>query len=235
MVGGHLEKGCRVLYLAEVTILKYAAPPLTRKSNEHGVSLLQARGRLNDGTTIPYALALSVGRYRGLATFSHGGAYGGYRSMLLRFPDKALSVITLCNTASAPPALAEEVGGVFLGLAAERSNYAGLNLSSGLFSDGADQTPAEPIGPRRRTDQVLRMAGAYYSDELELSVTLAAREGSLVLQRPGAEDIRFSLVSDDLLTNSDKMVLRVLRDAQGAVAGFALTVSRVRDLVFVRR
>ena len=43
VVGGHLEKGCRVLYLAEVTILKYAAPPLMRKSNEHGVSLLQEK------------------------------------------------------------------------------------------------------------------------------------------------------------------------------------------------
>lgn len=41
--GGHLEKGCRVLYLAEVTILKYAGPPLSRKNNENGISLLQPR------------------------------------------------------------------------------------------------------------------------------------------------------------------------------------------------
>ena len=38
--GGHLENGCRVLYLAEVTIFKYAGPQLTRKNNENGVSLL---------------------------------------------------------------------------------------------------------------------------------------------------------------------------------------------------
>src|ERR1035437_5481397 len=31
--GGHLEKGCRVLNLAELTITKYSAPPLTRKEN----------------------------------------------------------------------------------------------------------------------------------------------------------------------------------------------------------
>jgi hypothetical protein len=42
-IGGHLEKGCRVLYLAEVTILKYSGPPLVRKDNENGVSLLQAK------------------------------------------------------------------------------------------------------------------------------------------------------------------------------------------------
>ena len=41
--GGHLENGCRVLYLAEVIIYKYAGPPLTRISNENGISMLQAK------------------------------------------------------------------------------------------------------------------------------------------------------------------------------------------------
>jgi predicted DNA-binding protein with PD1-like motif len=41
--GGHLEKGCRVLYLGEVTIVKYAGTALTRKDNENGISLLQAK------------------------------------------------------------------------------------------------------------------------------------------------------------------------------------------------
>jgi predicted DNA-binding protein with PD1-like motif len=43
VMGGHLEKGCRVLYLAEATILKYSGPPLTRKDNVNGVSLLQLK------------------------------------------------------------------------------------------------------------------------------------------------------------------------------------------------
>ena len=41
VVGGHLEKGCSVLYLAEVTILKYSGKPLTRKDNANGVSMLE--------------------------------------------------------------------------------------------------------------------------------------------------------------------------------------------------
>jgi predicted DNA-binding protein with PD1-like motif len=42
-IGGHLEKGCRVLYLAEITILKYSGAPLVRKPNENGVRLLEAK------------------------------------------------------------------------------------------------------------------------------------------------------------------------------------------------
>jgi len=41
--GGHLEKGCRILYLGEVTIVKYFGPALARKNNENGISLLQAK------------------------------------------------------------------------------------------------------------------------------------------------------------------------------------------------
>ena len=41
--GGHLENGCRILYLGEVTILKYSGQALTRKKNEHGISLLDVK------------------------------------------------------------------------------------------------------------------------------------------------------------------------------------------------
>jgi uncharacterized protein len=41
--GGHLEKGCRVLYLAEFTVFQYAGPPLTRKANQNGIQLLQQK------------------------------------------------------------------------------------------------------------------------------------------------------------------------------------------------
>ena len=41
--GGHLEKGCRILYLAEVTIVKYAGPPLIRRANEQGIMLLETK------------------------------------------------------------------------------------------------------------------------------------------------------------------------------------------------
>ncbi|HYI93515.1 MAG TPA: PPC domain-containing DNA-binding protein [Bryobacteraceae bacterium] len=41
--GGHLEKGCRILYLGEVTITKYSGPSLTRKPNQNGITLLDAK------------------------------------------------------------------------------------------------------------------------------------------------------------------------------------------------
>jgi len=41
--GGHLEKGCRVLYRAEITIAKFSGVPLARKLNPEGTPLLQQK------------------------------------------------------------------------------------------------------------------------------------------------------------------------------------------------
>lgn len=73
------------------------------------------RGVLNDGDTLSYAAALQLGTYKGLRTVAHGGALGGYRAELLRFPDQRFSVICLCNLAPTNPSgLARRVADIFL-------------------------------------------------------------------------------------------------------------------------
>lgn len=200
-----------------------------------GIALLQAPGHLNDGQAIPYGFALSIGQLHGLRTIAHYGAYGGYRSTLLRFPDNDLSVITLCNTAAAPSALAEHVGEVLLGLIPQRQSATTLDLSSRSWTVGTSVAPMDPTDTRRRSDQLAQLAGAYYSDELDLSVNLTVRDGVIVMQRQRGGDLRFVSVGDDLFTNSDQMLLHVMHDETGGVSGFTLTISRVRGLQFVRR
>ncbi|HUP03986.1 MAG TPA: PPC domain-containing DNA-binding protein [Bryobacteraceae bacterium] len=41
--GGHLEKGCKVLYRVEITIAKTSGPPLERKLNSDGTPALQLK------------------------------------------------------------------------------------------------------------------------------------------------------------------------------------------------
>src|SRR5262249_25674179 len=77
---------------------------------------LQENGRLNDGHSLDYAKGLFVRRYRGLPTVDHGGAWGGYRAQLLRFPEQHFSVACLCNVESANPGRrAYRVADVYLG------------------------------------------------------------------------------------------------------------------------
>jgi len=206
-----------------------------RVGGKQAIAMLQEPGKLNDGQTLPYALAMTIGEYHGLKTYSHAGAYGGYRSTLLRFPQRDLSVITLCNTSSASSMLAEQVGTIMLGFAAQRVTGTTLDLSSSPWMAGSPHAPTDSSESRRRNDQLAQLSGSYYSDELDLPVTLAPRDGYLVLRRPHADEIHFVSLTNDLYTNSDKMLLRVVRDDRGSINGFTLTISRVRDLEFTRR
>jgi uncharacterized protein len=42
-VGGHLEDGSKVLYLAEITIAEFEGTAMTRRSNQHNVKMLQVK------------------------------------------------------------------------------------------------------------------------------------------------------------------------------------------------
>jgi CubicO group peptidase (beta-lactamase class C family) len=77
--------------------------------------LMHTRGRLATGKELDYAFALTIGEYKGLKVVEHGGALGGYRSALTRFPDQNFSVIILSNLSSFDPSgKAYEVADVYL-------------------------------------------------------------------------------------------------------------------------
>lgn len=58
------------------------------------------RGVLNNGDTIAYAHALSVGTYRGLRTVGHGGSDAGFRTHYLRFPDQGFAFVVFSNVST---------------------------------------------------------------------------------------------------------------------------------------
>lgn len=65
------------------------------------VELQQTPATLTSGRKISYAAGLMVSTVDGLREVSHGGATGGYRTWLGRYPDQQVSVAVLCNSAGA--------------------------------------------------------------------------------------------------------------------------------------
>jgi CubicO group peptidase (beta-lactamase class C family) len=141
------------------------------------------RGRLTSGDSIPYAFGLSHGVYRGQPTIDHGGAYGGYRTQLLRFPVQRFAVVTLCNSSTANPAqLSQSVASVYLGdrLAPVAPRVAG----SGATGTGAGRLTREQLG---------RYAGVYWDAKnetmrrIEVRDSVLAMTGSPILLLPVSE------------------------------------------------
>ena len=57
-------------------------------------------GVLNDGKANRYAFGLAIEDYKGMKLVEHNGAFAGYRSEIIRVPDRKLAVILLCNTSA---------------------------------------------------------------------------------------------------------------------------------------
>jgi CubicO group peptidase (beta-lactamase class C family) len=74
------------------------------------VEALETTGVLNDGRKITYALGVVVTHEHGLRKVAHGGATGGYRTFLSRYPDLKLSIALMCNgTSRAPEAFERDI------------------------------------------------------------------------------------------------------------------------------
>lgn len=107
------------------------------------IAELQERGKLTNGKVLEYAKALFIGDYRGLATVRHGGAWGGYRAELLRFPQQHFSVACLCNLSkSNPEKRAEQVSDVYLGSLMKPHENSSVARSAGSAAAVA-LTPAQ--------------------------------------------------------------------------------------------
>ncbi len=76
-------------------------------SNKLNVSsynqLMITPGKLLDGSNIPYAGGLYIRKYKGLELQTHSGYYGGYKSIIMRFPERKTSIIILANNSKISP------------------------------------------------------------------------------------------------------------------------------------
>lgn len=130
------------------------------------VSLLETPGRLNDGSSISYALGLVIGTHRGLREVSHGGATAGYRTFLARWPERQLSVALLCNRAT---------------VNAARLTHQVADLVLGLGGDPAPPSPPVPVA----VGEIADLAGSYRDSTSDQIVVFVAQGDRLMIAGGG--------------------------------------------------
>ena len=100
--------------------------------------------------------------------------------------------------------------------------------------EGDSTQLSEAPRPNLTSERLAGYAGTYASEELDVQLTIAVREGRLVLQRREADDAPLKPVYDDDFA-SPVGSLRFSRDASGRVTGFAIYNGRIRNVQFTRR
>ncbi len=140
---------------------------------EDFLTAMETRGILNSGDTLTYASGIDVDTYRGLKTLSHGGAWVGYRTFFLRFPEENTNIILFANRSDVWP------GGF------------GWKVADILL---ADKMTAKEPEPERGDDQEEKeritapylkgLEGQYYSEELDAYYTISWEEDTYQFHLP---------------------------------------------------
>ena len=202
------------------------------------LSEIQEQGKLNNGKELDYAKGLFIKDYRGLHTVSHGGAWGGYRAELLRFPEQHFSVACLCNLGSAGPSnRARLVADVYL---------AGLMKPREISERTEEKRQKEQKSISLTPEQLRSYQGDYWSEELGVAYRLGIVDGKLrviaLLDATGSPrtgnlpaNALEAAAADEFETNGMRIAIHFQRDQQKDVKGFTLDAGRTRGIIFKRR
>jgi len=185
----------------------------------------QTPGTFNDGKPHHYALGLAIGKHRGIDEVSHGGSTAGYTTFLARYPSFAIDVAVLCNVSSAQAGdYAYAVSDVYL------SGRVKL-----LDPDPPAARRPEPSRTWKPTAADLEaFAGSYRSDEIETTLTVVSKDGTLELHRRPDTVIVLKPLGSDTFDGTIGEV-KFHRGAGGRVTQLGIKQDRVWDLRFDKR
>ncbi len=125
-----------------------------------------------------------------------------------------------------------EGGNISITFHSEENEVKGATLTA----DGADYEFNKLAGFDPSEEELQAYVGKYYSRELETVYTISIKEGQLVAQIYGLEDIELSPAEEDSFTGSEFFVSEMTfkRNPQGRVSGFEVGNGRTKGVAFER-
>jgi CubicO group peptidase (beta-lactamase class C family) len=199
---------------------------------------IQETAKLNNGKALDYAKGLFFTDYRGLHSVRHGGAWGGYRAELLRFPEQHFSVACLCNLGDASPSKrADRVADIYLGALMKPREE-----KKEQEKEAENEKKTISLG----VEELKPYAGDYWSPELGVTYRLVIVDSHLQVAAllDGAGSLRTmnlplksfaAMALDEFAVEKAPVSLHFLRDSNRVVKGFTLDAGRTRGLIFSRR
>jgi CubicO group peptidase (beta-lactamase class C family) len=184
------------------------------------------RTKLNSGEEFPYGFGLLNEEYTGSKAASHDGAFMGFRTEMVRFPEQRFTVICLCNVSEVNPrAPAKQVADLYL---------ADQLKPAVPVSHNPPQAPKRQQPPALTAEQLSEYAGDYYSEELDITYRIVVENGKLLIKvRNAPRGILSSQSKDEFgLLGA---TFSFARNDQRQIIGFALSGGRAKGIQFVRK
>lgn len=163
--------------------------------------------------------------YRGVDLLNHSGHDAGFRTFLLRFPAKKLSIIALSN---------DEHINIFQ----TSFTIAGFYLKNDLKempNVNAANAASKKDQPVKESNTNLKdFEGKFYSEELNTDYSSKARNGKLVLSHTRLSDAELTETGKDKFAGNIEFAVEVefLRDKDNAVTGFKISNFGAKNVRF---
>jgi CubicO group peptidase (beta-lactamase class C family) len=188
---------------------------------------------LNDGKPVHYAVIEGENsyhakgqftrNYRGLDLLNHSGHDAGFRTFLLRFPAKRLSIILLSN---------DEHIEIFK----NAFEIAGLYLKNDLKEKKAITATEIPKPTEKFTNNLNDFEGEYFSEELATTYFVKVKEGKLIASHRRLRDIALTEAGTDKFsgTNTFQIEVGFVRDGKKSVTGFKVSNFGAKNVMFTK-
>jgi CubicO group peptidase (beta-lactamase class C family) len=140
------------------------------------INLLLTPGTLNSGGKLNYVFGLDIEQYKGSKLFGHGGAYNGFNSDMIRFPDERFSVICLCNLSNIESGrLTRQVADIYLA----------SGFKKGEVNGTASSPEAKVISLPEK--ELTAVTGSYFNSASNNFRRLYVKNGKLIYSRGSSE------------------------------------------------
>jgi len=186
------------------------------------INMMLARGNLNNGETLSYAMGLNIDLYGGLKSISHGGSAVGYQAQYMQFPEQHFSILILSN------------------LSNFRTGRIARKIADLYLADQFTEPPAERQRERSLEKilkpislplaQLKKYAGKYHSDELDITYTLDVENNNLILKLRETPHTLIAYSIDNFGWGRRK--LEFIKNREKKTTGFVLQEGIVKNMRF---
>ena len=150
---------------------------------------------LNNGDTMTYALGIGVDEFRGLKSYSHGGADIAHRAFLVYFPELDGGVVAMSNNANFNSGgIAYEMAELYFGEEMEPEEGEGANADEEAEEDGEEKAEAAEI---LVSGELLEAyAGEYLLTGMGVKLTYEVVDGRLKMSMEGQPEVYLNPLSE---------------------------------------
>lgn len=184
-------------------------------------------GVLNNGESTNYGLGTERSNYKGLSEIGHGGAIGGYRARITRFPEQDFAVIVIANTPSVHPiTIPNQIIDIF--------------LKDDFITEIKKETSIQPEISEVVKEQIpidyaafKSYVGNYYSDELSTEYEFLLKDDKLTVTHPRLEMNLTPLCKDVFLVDGwAEAEITFIRDVENNITGFKFSMINTKNIEF---